>query len=68
MQVFVLAEGAADPLALLGSIRLIRHLADNLAFPTDRKCSLVVDSGTGTTAVGDSHPYNVPFSSLLSQP
>ena len=58
-QYYDLAEGAADPIEILGSIRLICHLADTLAFPTDRECSLVVDSGTGTTAVGDSNSQNL---------
>ena len=46
-------EGAASPLACLGLIRLVAHLADT--WPSDdTKVVIVVDCGTGTTAIGDS--------------
>ena len=51
-QVYELAEGAADPLALLGLIRLVQHLATCCKIPSTEPVSIVIDSGTGTTAVG----------------
>ena len=45
-------EGAASPLACLGLIRLVAHLAD--IWPSDdTKLVIVVDCGTGTTAIGN---------------
>ena len=47
----VIPEGAAEPGALLGLVRLGRWLAE-LPGLAGRRVSLVVDSGTGATAVG----------------
>lgn len=55
VQVFLLPEGGSGTLALLGSIRLVDWLRDNCLDPNS-KVSLVVDSGTGTTAVGPAMP------------
>ena len=46
-----LQEGAAEPLALLGLIRLVRHLSGPTALGR-APCHLITDCGTGTTAVG----------------
>lgn len=50
-RVLVIPEGAAMPEALLGSIRLVRWLAQESEL-AGRECHLVVDSGTGATATG----------------
>lgn len=52
-QVSVIEEGAAAPLACLGLIRLVAHLANTWA-PDDTEVTIVADSGTGTTAIGSS--------------
>ena len=49
-QVRVLEEGAAEPLAMLGCIRLVAHLAQQAQWRDD--LILVVDSGSGTSAIG----------------
>lgn len=51
LQVVVIQEGAAEPYALLGILRLVDFLGrqqDLVRLPQ----SLVVDCGTGATAVG----------------
>ncbi|XP_024539891.1 D-cysteine desulfhydrase 2, mitochondrial isoform X1 [Selaginella moellendorffii] len=48
----VLGEGGASGLALLGFIRLVRWLSENEVFERDDKIKIVVDSGTGTSAIG----------------
>jgi hypothetical protein len=50
-QVHVLQEGAAEPLAMLGLMRLIHYLAD-ITRLGQGPCDLVIDSGTGVTAIG----------------
>ena len=50
-QVHALQEGAADPLALLGLIRLVDYLAGYGQLGRE-PCSIIVDSGTGVTATG----------------
>lgn len=48
-----LQEGAAEPLALLGLIRLVHYLTDLSDAPFDSAaCDIIVDSGTGVTATG----------------
>ena len=47
----VIPEGAADPLALEGSRRLVQRLTHHLPRP-DAPWKLLVDSGTGTFAAG----------------
>eukprot|EP00850_Spirogloea_muscicola_P011131 SM000068S20563 [mRNA] locus=s68:99274:101261:- [translate_table: standard] len=52
VKVGVIKEGAGDALALLGLVRLVHSLASG-GFPEPTsQWHLVVDSGTGTTAVG----------------
>ncbi|EFJ10337.1 hypothetical protein SELMODRAFT_44845, partial [Selaginella moellendorffii] len=48
----VLGEGGASGLALLGFIRLVRWLSENEVFERHDKIKIVVDSGTGTSAIG----------------
>ncbi len=50
-QVHALQEGAAEPLALLGLIRLVDYLSGSEQLGRE-PCSIVVDSGTGVTATG----------------
>lgn len=50
--VVVVKEGAGDAIALLGLIRLVQFLSNPAAFGRDDPVHLVVDTGTGTTAVG----------------
>lgn len=51
-QVAIIPEGGSARDALYGLVRLVRGLAIALDRPWDRKWRLVVDSGTGTTAIG----------------
>lgn len=51
-KVAIVKEGASDATALLGLIRLVDYLAQPCCFGRDQNLQLVVDSGTGTTAVG----------------
>ena len=52
VQLHVLPEGGCEPAALLGCIRLIHWLAQpEVAGP--HPLTLIVDCGTGTTAIGD---------------
>ncbi|KAL5552729.1 hypothetical protein UlMin_040130 [Ulmus minor] len=50
--VVIVNEGAGDVAALLGLIRLVHYLSQDHLFGRERALKLVVDSGTGTTAVG----------------
>ncbi|KAF5175196.1 D-cysteine desulfhydrase 2 protein [Thalictrum thalictroides] len=51
-KVVVVNEGAGDAAALLGVIRLVEYLSQPQLFGRDQPIKIVVDSGTGTTAVG----------------
>ena len=51
LQLHVLPEGASEPAALLGCIRLVQWLAQPHVLGP-QPLSLVVDCGTGTTATG----------------
>ncbi|PIA30348.1 hypothetical protein AQUCO_05600052v1, partial [Aquilegia coerulea] len=51
-KVVVVNEGAGDAAALLGVIRLVEYLSQPHLFGQDQPIKIVVDSGTGTTAVG----------------
>ncbi|GAQ82667.1 hypothetical protein KFL_001190100 [Klebsormidium nitens] len=51
-KVGVIKEGAGDAFALLGLIRLVDHLRSLPEFRGADPLDIVVDSGTGTTAVG----------------
>lgn len=53
LQIHVIAEGAAEPLALLGLVRLVDYLAACSRLPPYQPHSIIVDSGTGTTATGN---------------
>eukprot|EP00887_Chlorella_sp_A99_P002469 scaffold10.g2469.t1 len=50
--VAVIPEGAAEPSALLGLVRLAEWLARQPALGSSAAATLVVDSGTGATAAG----------------
>ena len=51
-RVEVIPEGAADPRALRGVIRLVEGIAREVEDPWSTRTELVVDCGTGTTAAG----------------
>ncbi|GFQ04267.1 d-cysteine desulfhydrase 2 mitochondrial [Phtheirospermum japonicum] len=51
-KVAIINEGAGDAVALLGVMRLIKHLSENHLFGKKQALQIVVDAGTGTTAVG----------------
>ncbi|KAG8365995.1 hypothetical protein BUALT_Bualt17G0030000 [Buddleja alternifolia] len=51
-KVAIINEGAGDAIALLGLIRLIQYLSKNHLFGKKQALKIVVDAGTGTTAVG----------------
>ncbi|CAM6096302.1 unnamed protein product [Calypogeia fissa] len=51
-KVVVVNEGAGDAIALLGLIRLIHYLSQPTVFGSSHQLHIVVDTGTGTTAVG----------------
>lgn len=59
LQLHVLPEGASEPAALLGCIRLIHWLAQPHVLGLD-PLTLVVDCGTGTTATGEGCFPHVP--------
>ncbi|RLM94127.1 putative D-cysteine desulfhydrase 2, mitochondrial [Panicum miliaceum] len=51
-RVMIVKEGAGTVQALLGVMRLVDYLSGTTLFGQDEKVHIVVDSGTGTTAVG----------------
>ncbi|XP_047309918.1 D-cysteine desulfhydrase 2, mitochondrial [Impatiens glandulifera] len=51
-KVVIVNEGAGEVLALLGVIRLVDYLSRDNVFGKKEKLKIVVDAGTGTTAVG----------------
>ncbi|XWS22709.1 hypothetical protein CRYUN_Cryun29cG0059300 [Craigia yunnanensis] len=51
-KVVLVNEGAGDAIALLGMFRLVDYLSQDHLFGRKRIFNFVVDSGTGTTAVG----------------
>nr|XP_011457423.1 PREDICTED: D-cysteine desulfhydrase 2, mitochondrial [Fragaria vesca subsp. vesca] len=51
-KIVIVNEGAGDVVALLGLTRLVQYLSQNHLLGNGRVLKLVVDSGTGTTAVG----------------
>ncbi|CAN8253705.1 unnamed protein product [Cochlearia groenlandica] len=51
-KVLIVNEGAGDALALLGMFRLVKYLSQDHLLGNKRPVKLVVDSGTGTTAIG----------------
>ncbi|CAK7332469.1 unnamed protein product [Dovyalis caffra] len=51
-KVAIINEGAGDVAALLGVTRLLQYLCQNHLFGKERPIKLVLDAGTGTTAIG----------------
>ncbi|KAJ8461682.1 hypothetical protein OPV22_034608 [Ensete ventricosum] len=51
-RVVIVNEGACSVVGLLGLIRLVKYLSQAHIFGRDQKIVLVLDSGTGTTAIG----------------
>ncbi|TVU35430.1 hypothetical protein EJB05_17319 [Eragrostis curvula] len=51
-RVVIVKEGAGSVQALLGVMRLVEYLSDLSLHGKDEKVHIVVDAGTGTTAVG----------------
>ncbi|MCO5574556.1 hypothetical protein L7F22_028344 [Adiantum nelumboides] len=51
-KVAVVKEGASDVVALLGLIRLVDYLSQPCFLGSDRRLQIVIDCGTGTTAIG----------------
>lgn len=51
-RVMIVKEGAGSVQALLGVMRLLEYLSGLTLFGKDEKVHIIVDSGTGTTAVG----------------
>ncbi|XVF43847.1 hypothetical protein PTKIN_Ptkin02bG0072700 [Pterospermum kingtungense] len=51
-KVVIVNEGAGDAVALLGMFRLVDYLSQDHLLGRKRAFNFVVDSGTGTTAVG----------------
>lgn len=48
----IINEGAGDAIALPGVIRLVEYLSRDYVFGKNQRMKIVVDAGTGTTAVG----------------
>ncbi|KAJ4960099.1 hypothetical protein NE237_020009 [Protea cynaroides] len=51
-KVIIINEGAGDAIGLLGVIRLVEYLSQTDLFGREQSIKLVVDAGTGTTAIG----------------
>ncbi|WOL18420.1 D-cysteine desulfhydrase 2, mitochondrial [Canna indica] len=51
-RVVIVNEGAGSVVGLLGLIRLVKYLSQTHIFGTDQQIVLVLDAGTGTTAIG----------------
>ncbi|KAF3334810.1 D-cysteine desulfhydrase 2 [Carex littledalei] len=51
-RVVIISEGAASAVALLGVIRLVKFLSESSQFGNGCQVQVIVDAGTGTTAVG----------------
>ncbi|KAK2972184.1 hypothetical protein RJ640_030729, partial [Escallonia rubra] len=51
-KVVIVNEGAGDAVGLLGVIRLVQYLSQSHLLGKEQACKIVVDAGTGTTAVG----------------
>ncbi|KAJ6826200.1 putative D-cysteine desulfhydrase 2, mitochondrial [Iris pallida] len=51
-KVVIVSEGAGDVVGLLGVVRLVRYLSQAHVFGKDQQINIVVDAGTGTTAIG----------------
>ncbi|PHT59242.1 D-cysteine desulfhydrase 2, mitochondrial [Capsicum baccatum] len=51
-KVAIINEGAADAVALLGVLRLVEYLSQDHLFGKDQQLKIIIDAGTGTTAIG----------------
>ncbi|XP_071688625.1 D-cysteine desulfhydrase 2, mitochondrial [Rutidosis leptorrhynchoides] len=51
-KIVIINEGAGDAVALPGLVRLIQYLSQDHILGKDQPLKIVVDAGTGTTAVG----------------
>ncbi|XP_078430653.1 pyridoxal-5'-phosphate-dependent enzyme family protein isoform X2 [Wolffia australiana] len=51
-KVVVIGEGAGNVAGLLGVVRLVKYLSEHDVTRNEQNVTLVVDAGTGTTAVG----------------
>ncbi|KAF5940023.1 hypothetical protein HYC85_021190 [Camellia sinensis] len=51
-RVVIVNEGAGDAVGLLGVIRLVQYLSQKHVFGKEQAFKIVVDAGTGTTAIG----------------
>ncbi|XP_075504717.1 D-cysteine desulfhydrase 2, mitochondrial isoform X1 [Primulina tabacum] len=51
-KVIIINEGAGDAIALLGLVRLVRYLSQDHLFGKKQALKIVVDAGSGTTAIG----------------
>lgn len=51
-KIAIINEGAGDAAALLGVVRLVEYLSRDHLFGIDQQLKIIIDAGTGTTAVG----------------
>lgn len=51
-RVAVLSEGGVDPLSLLGMVRMVHWIVESGTADPERPMTIVIDSGTGTSAIG----------------
>jgi D-cysteine desulfhydrase len=51
-KVAIIPEGGSEAAALLGMLRLVNWLDTSGSVQPNRHCTLIVDSGTGTSAIG----------------
>ncbi|XP_019249356.1 PREDICTED: D-cysteine desulfhydrase 2, mitochondrial isoform X2 [Nicotiana attenuata] len=51
-KVVVVNEGAGDAAALLGVLRLVEYLSRDHLFGKEQPLEIIIDAGTGTTAIG----------------
>ncbi|XP_027774569.1 D-cysteine desulfhydrase 2, mitochondrial isoform X2 [Solanum pennellii] len=51
-KIAIINEGAGDAAALLGVVRLVEYLSRDHLFGKDQQLKIIIDAGTGTTAVG----------------
>jgi len=56
-RVAVVPEGSSEAAALLGMVRLVHWMAGSGEIGPGDRGTLVVDSGTGTSAVGETHKH-----------
>lgn len=51
-RVVIVNEGAGDVVGFLGVIRLVQYLSQNHVFGKEQALKIIIDAGTGTTAIG----------------